>query len=117
MPPKKRRRYKLLEPLPVEQELPPRVVAVVTVFQWMLWFAMAGVLVAFCLVLSLELRWHVSTQLWLRLWPASVQLMTADPSRAHMTRLALWTTTENGIMYGGVGVVIGLGIAWARGRK
>lgn len=109
---KKRRRYKLLHPEAVAETLPPRVQAVVTIVQWMFWLAMAGVFIAFGLILSLYTHWRINGQVWLKLWPASIQLMTAgDASPQHLARLALWATVENGLIYGAGGII--LGTAWA----
>ncbi|HWG38140.1 MAG TPA: hypothetical protein VN690_10520 [Terriglobales bacterium] len=112
---KKRRKYKMVEPVAVEAVAPARVLALVTVIQWGFWFAMAGVLVAFGLVLSLYSHWRVDEQVWLRLWPSSIRLMTASGLGPHdLTKLALWTTGENGLLYGVIGAVAGGAHAWFR---
>lgn len=105
---KKRRRYKLVQPEAVEEPLPARVVAIVTVVQWTFWFALAGVLVAFLLVISLYTHWRVGAQTWLNLWPASAKLLTANGlTDRQMTRLALWSSVENGLLYALFGILLG----------
>jgi len=112
---KKRRKYKVVQPLAEEGVAPARVLAAVTIIQWGFWFALTGVLVAFGLVLSLYTRWRVDEQLWLRLWPSSIQLMTAAGlGKPELTKLALWTTGENGLLYGAVGLAAGGAHAWFR---
>ncbi|MGH9487828.1 MAG: hypothetical protein ACRD04_09615 [Terriglobales bacterium] len=103
---KKRRHYKLVQPEPMVPRLSARAEAIVTVVQWAFWFALAGILVAFLLILSLFAHIQLSAQTWLRLWPASFQLMTAtgEPSKS----LAIWLTVENGLLYCGFGIVLGL---------
>lgn len=104
---KRHRRYKLLQAEPVEAQLSTRALAIVTVVQWAFWFALAGVLVAFGLILTLFTHFRLNPQTWLRLWPASIRLMTSDPSATHMGRLALWLTIENGLLYCAIGIVLG----------
>ncbi len=105
---KKRRRYKLLQPEPVVEQPSARVLAVVTLLQWVLWFGMAGVLVALLLVVSLYTHWRVGAQTWVRLWPASERLLTASGlTDRQMTNLALWSSVENGLLYGLIGVLAG----------
>ncbi|MGH9393438.1 MAG: hypothetical protein ACRD1E_04655 [Terriglobales bacterium] len=97
-----------MQPLDPEAAPPGRVLALVTVIQWGFWFGLAGVLVAFGLVLSLYTHRAVNEQLWLRLWPASMQLMTAaGMGQRELTSLALWTTGENGLLYAAIGVLAG----------
>lgn len=89
-------------------ELSPRALAIVTVVQWGFWFAIAGILVAFLLILSLFTHVRVEQQMWLHLWPASIHLMMAGgASSASMGRLALWTTVENGLLYCAFGILFG----------
>ncbi|TAN20871.1 MAG: hypothetical protein EPN33_13880 [Acidobacteria bacterium] len=105
---KKRRHYRLLEAEPVVPELSSRAQAIVTIVQWGFWFAIAGILVAFLLILSLFTHFRVDAQTWLRLWPASVHLMLAGgASQSTMGRLALWSTVENGLLYCAIGLVFG----------
>ncbi len=106
---KRRRHYKLLQPVEVTPELPARVRAIVTLVQWAFWGALAGILVSFGLILTLYARWRLSAQTWLRLWPASQRLMDAAPvlSASQASHLAVWLTLENGLLYGGIGIVLG----------
>ncbi|MGN6594275.1 MAG: hypothetical protein ACTHJX_15380 [Terriglobales bacterium] len=107
---KKRRRYKLLQPEPESglPQLSPRAQAIVIVIQWAFWFALAGILVAFLLILSLFTHWRVSEQVWLNLWPASLRLMSAaNLSNTEMSHLALWLTIENGLLYCVFGLLLG----------
>ncbi len=106
---KKRRHYKLLQPLEVTPALPPRVRAIVTLVQWVFWAGLAGILAAFGLILTLYARWRLSARTWLRLWPASQRLMDAAPSLSatQASHLAVWLTLENGLLYAGLGLVLG----------
>ncbi|MGH9465974.1 MAG: hypothetical protein ACRD1Y_01340 [Terriglobales bacterium] len=102
---KKQHRYKLLHPEKMPVELSPRAQAIVTIVQWAFWFALAGILVAFLLLLSLFTHYRVSVETWLHLWPASVRLMTATggPSKG----LAIGMTVENGLLYCAIGILLG----------
>lgn len=105
---KKQRRYKMVVPKAGEPELPARVVAIVTIIQWAIWFALAGVIMAFSLVASLYTSMHISARVWLNLWPASVRLMTATGLDGHqLTHLAFWMAGENALIYAAVGVLLG----------
>jgi len=105
---KKRRRYKLLQPEPVVEQPSARVLAVVTLIQWAFWFGLAGVLVAFLLIASLYTHWRIGGQMWLNLWPASERLLSATGlTNRQMTNLALWSSVENGLLYGLIGVLVG----------
>lgn len=106
---KRRRRYKLLEPVDATPGLPARVRAIVTIVQWTFWGGLAGVLVAFALILTLFSHWRLSAQTWLRLWPASERLLAtaASLSPAQASHLAVWLTLENGLLYAGFGMVLG----------
>jgi hypothetical protein len=107
---KKRRRYKVLEPMPVEPTLPARVRAIVTVVQFAFWAGLAGILAAFGLIVTLYAHWRLSAQTWLRLWPASRRLLDSaaalSPSQA--SHLAVWLSLENGILYAGLGILFGI---------
>ncbi|MGH9417295.1 MAG: hypothetical protein ACRD01_11775 [Terriglobales bacterium] len=105
MPPRRKRgRYKLLQPETVQTPVPPRVIAIAIAIQWVFWFALAGVLAAFLLVLSVYLHWHFQEETWLRLWPASLRLITgADLSTASM----VWATLENACLYAVFGLAFG----------
>ncbi|MGH9474829.1 MAG: hypothetical protein ACRD1C_00700 [Terriglobales bacterium] len=104
---KRKPHYKLLPSQPVGPQLSARARAIVTIVQWAFWFALAGILVAFFLILSLFTHYRLDPQVWLRLWPASIRLMTADPTATKMGRLALRLTLENGLFYGAAGFVLG----------
>lgn len=105
---KKKRRYKLLEAEPLAPQVPPRVQAAVTIIQWAFYCAMAGIIIAFLLVLSLFSHFRLGQQWWLSLWPASIKLMTASGlTQSELTHLALWASVENGLIYGLIGILLG----------
>jgi hypothetical protein len=106
---KRRRHYKLLEPLAVTPELPARVRAIVTLVQWGFWGGLAGVMVAFALILTLFGHWRLSAATWLRLWPASERLLAtaASLSPTQASHLAVWLTLENGLLYAAIGLLLG----------
>lgn len=107
---KKRRHYKLVAPQAAGEVIPPRVLAIVLVIQWTLWLAVAGVMIPLLLLGSLFTKLHLGASVWLQLWPASRRLMTATGlNGTQMGHLALWMAAENGLIYGGFGVLLGLG--------
>src|SRR6185312_7285434 len=115
---KKRKRYKLLVPEPAPPQPPARVVAIVTIVQWTLWFALCGVLMALLLVTSLYTQLHLSPRVWLNLWPASIRLMTASGLSGHqLTHLAFRLTGENGLLYAGFGALLGVCLVAVRALR
>ncbi|MGH9518877.1 MAG: hypothetical protein ACRD2D_04475 [Terriglobales bacterium] len=106
---KKRKRYKVVEPQAEGEVIPPRVLAIVLVVEWTLWLAVAGVLIPLLLLGSLFTKLHLGASVWLQLWPASHRLLTATGlDGRQMGHLALWMAAENGLIYAGFGLLLGL---------
>lgn len=104
---KKRRHYKVLTPVPVAAG-PRRVEDLATLARWAGAFFMAGLLVALLLMASLFTSLHPQPSLWLRIWPASLRLMTTPGLGGHeATHLAMWLAGENGLLYALIGILAG----------
>ena len=109
MPKKRRRRYKLLQPVSVTPTVPARVRNATTLLHWASAGFLLGVVVAFGLVLTLFTRLRLAPQTWLWLWPASMRLMLSTGLTPHQTtHLAFWLAGENGLRYGAFGVAGGV---------
>ena len=104
---KRRRHYKLLTP--IEAAVPPRRADdLATLGRWAGALFMTGVLVALLLIASLFTSLHPQPSLWLRVWPASLRLMTTPGLSGHQaTHLALWLAGENGLLYALIGILAG----------
>lgn len=103
---KKRRHYKLLTP--VEMAAPPRAEDLLTLARWAGAFFLTGMLVALLLITSLFTALHPQASIWLRVWPASLRLMTTPGLSGHQaTHLALWLAGENGLLYALIGILAG----------
>ena len=105
---KKRRRYKLLDPQKYGPTIPVRVENAATILQWAVVAFLAGVVVAFLLIVSLFTQFHPGQTLWLDLWPASLKLIIASGLNPHQTtHLAFWLAGENGLLYAVFGLLLG----------
>ncbi|HEY7838262.1 MAG TPA: hypothetical protein VIC54_06655 [Terriglobales bacterium] len=105
---KRRRHYKLLTPIEAAVLPPRRVEDLTTLGRWAGALFMAGVLVALLLIASLFTSLHPQPSLWLRVWPASLRLMTTPGLSGHQaTHLALWLAGKNGLLYALIGILAG----------